>query len=553
MAGLAAAFGSGAMTNSVADLATAEVFLITGSNTTDNHPIIGHGVRRALDRGAKLILFDPRAIQLSHRADIWCRQKPGTDVAWINGLMHVILAEGLHADAYIAERTEGFDALREAVAEYDPDTVSKTTGIPADDIVAAARLYASGKPATIMYSMGITQHTHGTDNVKSLANLAMLCGNVGVAGGGVNPLRGQNNVQGACDVGCLPNVYPGYQKVTDPTCKQKFEQAWGVALNDQLGMTISDMIPAAAEGRLKALYVMGENPALSDPDSNHVVEALEKLELLVVQDLFLTETAKLADVVLPAASYAERLGTVTNTERRVQITGQVIPPLAGTRPDWRIICDLAGRMGQQWKYDSVEDVFAELVGLVPQYGGISYARLRAGEQLCWPCPSPDHPGTPILHVGRFSRGLGLFHAIEHRDSAELPDADYPLALMTGRALEHFHTGTMTRRSAGLDALLPGPYVEINSADAGPLQIADGDPVRVISRRGQIELTAKVDDRVDAGNVFIPFHFWEAAANVLTNTALDPIAKIPELKVCAARLEKASRPYAKPQLTSAPRV
>ncbi len=525
------------MTNSIADLEKAEVFLVTGSNTTDNHPIIGHAVRRALRRGAKLILFDPRAIQLSDQADIWCRQRPGTDVAWINGMMNVILSEGLADMEYVGQRTEGFEAMRETVAKYDPRTVAGITGIPAKDIEAAARMYASGKPAAIVYSMGITQQTSGTDNVKSLANLAMLCGNVGVEGGGVNPLRGQNNVQGACDMGCLPNVFPGYQRVGDPACQDKFSEAWGAKLSDQVGLTISEMIPAAAQGKLKALYVMGENPMLSDPDITHVAEALGKLELLVVQDLFLTETARLAHVVLPAASYAERDGTVTNTERRVQKTGKVIEPLTGTRPDWQILCDLATRMGYPQKYESVSEVFAELASLVPAYAGISYERIERGERLCWPCPTGDHPGTPVLHKGRFSRGLGLFHAIEHRDAAEMPDDQFPLVLMTGRALEHFHTGTMTRRSKGLDALLSGPYVEINAADADRLQIGDGERVRVASRRGAIELEAKVGQRVDRGALFIPFHFWEAAANVLTNTALDPVAKIPELKVCAARVEK----------------
>ena len=538
------------MTNSIADLETAEVFLITGSNTTDNHPIIGHAVRRALKRGAKLILCDPRAIQLSNMADVWIRMRPGTDVAWINGMMNVILAEGLADKKYVAERCEGFEAMRDVVAKYDPKTVAGITGVAAEDIIAAARMYAGGKPAAILYSMGITQHSSGTDNVKSLANLAMLCGNVGVEGGGVNPLRGQNNVQGACDVGCLPNVFPGYQKVGDPACQEKFSKAWNAELSDQIGLTVSDMIPAAAQGKLKALYIMGENPMLSDPDSTHVAEALENLDLLVVQDLFLTETARVADVVLPAASYAEREGTVTNTERRLQKTGKVIDPLPGTRPDWEIFCDLAGRMGYSMEYGSVKDVFDELASLMPAYAGLSYERLERGEQLCWPCPTADHPGTPILHKGRFSRGLGLFHAIDHREPAELPDDEYPMTLMTGRALEHFHTGTMTRRSKGLDALLPGPYVEVNQVDAEQLQVLDGDPVRVISRRGAIELMAKVGQRVDPGAVFIPFHFWEAAANVLTNTALDPIAKIPELKVCAARLEKAKRAYATAEITSA---
>ena len=540
MAGLAASFGSGAMTNSIECVEKAEVFLITGSNTTDNHPIIGHGVRRALARGARLVLFEPRQIQLSAKADVWCRMRPGTDVAWINGLMHVIIREGLHDETFVKERTEGFEEVAAVVERYTPEHVERITGVPAGDIEAAARLYASGRPASILYSMGITQHTSGTDNVKSLANLAMLCGNMGVPGGGVNPLRGQNNVQGACDMGGLPNVYPGYAPVTDESAREKFEKAWGVDLSPELGTPLTELIPGAATGEIRALYIMGENPLLSDPDLPHVREAFEKLEFCVVQDLFLTETARVADVVLPAASYAERPGTATNTERRVQLMEKVIDPIEGSRPDWRIICDLAARMGHDWKYGSESDVFDELASVTPQYAGISYARLGAGEQLCWPVPTSSHPGTPILHRDRFVRGLGKFHAIEHRDPAEMPDEDYPLILTTGRILEHFHTGTMTRRSRGLDALCPGPYCELSRADAEKLSVADGDQVRVESRRGAIELQARVADRVDEGVLFIPFHFFEAAANELTNTALDPTAKIPELKVCSARVSPKPR-------------
>lgn len=526
------------MTNSIECVQKAEVFLITGSNTTDNHPIIGHGVRRALNRGAKLILVEPRRTALTTMADMWCRVRPGTDVAWINGLMHVIIKEDLYDKSFVATRTEGFEEVKAVVEKYTPEHVSKITGVPAEDIEAAARIYASGKPASILYSMGITQHTSGTDNVKSLANLAMLCGNMGIEGGGVNPLRGQNNVQGACDLGGLPNVYPGYAKVTDEAARKKFEKAWSVELSPKLGVPLTEMIPKAAAGEIKALYIMGENPLLSDPDLTHVREAFDNLDFLVVQDLFLTETARVADVVLPASSYAERLGTVTNTERRVQVMHPVIDPLDGTRPDWRIICDLAARMGHRWDYGSESDIFDELASLTPQYAGISYARLEAGEQLCWPVPTKDHPGTPILHREKFSRGLGKFHGIEHQDPAEMPDDDFPLILTTGRILEHFHTGTMTRKSKGLNALAPSPYCELNRADAAKLSIEDGDSVRVESRRGAIELEARVQERVDEGVLFIPFHFWEAAANELTNTALDPIAKIPELKVCSARVSKA---------------
>ncbi len=526
------------MTNSIECVEKAEVFLITGSNTTENHPIIGHGVRRALRRGAQLILFEPRRIALSTRADLWCRMKPGTDIAWINGLIHVIIKEDLYDKAFVDKRTEGFEELKQVTQKYTPEHVERLTGVPAEDIVAAARMYASGKPASILYSMGITQHTYGTDNVKSLANLAMLCGNMGIEGGGVNPLRGQNNVQGACDLGGLPNVYPGYQQVVNLDVQEKFQRAWGTDLSTEVGVPLTEMIPKAARGEIKALYIMGENPLLSDPDLPHVRQAFDTLDFLVVQDLFLTETARKADVVLPATSYAERDGTVTNTERRVQLSHAAIPPRPGSRPDWEIICDLAARMGQEWTYDSVSDVFDEIASLTPQYAGISYARLEAGEQLCWPVPTAKHPGTPILHKDVFVRGLGKFHAIEHQDPAETPDAEYPLLLTTGRILEHFHTGTMTRKSAGLNALVPTAYCELNKADAERLGIEDGETVRVESRRGAIELEAKVEERVEPGVLFIPFHFWEAAANELTNTALDPTAKIPELKVCSARVSKA---------------
>jgi formate dehydrogenase major subunit/formate dehydrogenase alpha subunit len=415
--------------------------------------------------------------------------------------------------------------------------VAEITGIPVEDIIAAARLYAGGEPASIAYAMGITQHVTGTDNVKSLANLAMLCGNVGVPGGGLNPLRGQNNVQGACDMGALPNVFPGYQSVDDDAVRQKFERAWGVDLPAEPGLTLTEITHACREGRIRALYLMGENPMLSEPDTAHVEAALKATDFLVVQDIFLTETARLADVVLPAASYVEREGTVTNTERRVQRMHQVIEPLEGTRPDWQIICDLSTRLGYPMKYASIAEVMGEIASLTPSYGGISFRRLDAGEELCWPCPAEDHPGTPVLHSERFTRGLGKFHPVEHLPADELPDGAYPLLLTTGRLLEQYHTGTMSRKSKSLNTLAPGPFVEVNPRDAERMGIQDGERAKVISRRGEIELAAKVNGGVDQGVIFIPFHFFEAAANVLTNPAMDPVANIPEFKVCAARVEK----------------
>ncbi len=538
VSGLALSFGSGAMTNPADDLLNAEVILVTGSNTPESHPIIGLNIRKAVARGAKLMLFDPRQIQLSQIATVWARQKPGTDVAWINGLMHVIIRDGLMKTEFIESRTEGVEEVEKLVAAYTPERVSEITGIPADLIVEAAHLYATAARASIVYSMGITQHTTGVDNVRSLANLAMMTGQIGRPGTGVNPLRGQVNVQGACDMGALPNLYPGYQQVTDADVRAKFEKAWNAELSDNPGLTMTQMLPAALDGKIKAMYIMGENPVLSDADVTQVAEALGKLEFLVVQDIFLTETAKLAHVVLPATSYAERDGTYTNTERRVQLTQPIVSPPGQARRDREIICELATAVGYPMGYSSTAEVDDEMRGLTPSYAGISHARLEAGEQLHWPCPSQDHLGTPILHRENFTRGLGQFHPVEYQPAAEETDPSFPIVLTTGRMLEHYHTGTMSRRSKALHGLVPGPFVEVNGADAKKIRVKDGDRVTVTSRRGSIVLPAKVADRVDAGVVFIPFHFWEAAANVLTNPATDPTAGIPEFKVCAVRLERA---------------
>lgn len=539
VAGLRLSFGSGAMTNPADDLLSAQVILVTGSNTTENHPIIGLKIREAVAKGAKLVLFDPRQIQLSQIATIWARQKPGTDVAWINGLLHVIIRDGLAKTDFIDSRTEGFEDVEKLVATYTPERVSDITGVPAGDIVEAAYLYAKAERAAIVYSMGITQHTTGVDNVRSLANLAMTTGHIGRPGTGVNPLRGQSNVQGACDMGGLPNYFTGYQGVDDAQANAKFSQAWDAPLSDKPGMTMTEMFPAALEGKIKAMYIMGENPVLSDADVTHVEEAIEKLDFLVVQDIFLTETAKLADVVLPASSYAERDGTYTNTERRVQLTQPVVSPPGQARRDREIICDIATAIGYPMSYASTSDINDEMRSLTPSYGGISYSRLEAGEQLHWPCPSEDHSGTPVLHGEKFARGLGQFHPVEFKPAAEEVDASFPIVLTTGRILEHYHTGTMSRRSQALDGLVPGPFVEVNGDDAQRISIQDGDSVKVTSRRGSIVLPARVADKVDTGVVFIPFHFWEAAANVLTNPASDPTAGIPEFKVCAVRLERAS--------------
>jgi formate dehydrogenase alpha subunit len=548
VAGLAAAFGSGAMTNSVPEFsAHTQCFLITGSNTSEAHPLVASHVFEAKERGAKIIVIDPREVQVGRMADLYLRPRPGTDVAWLNGLMDVIIAEGLEDADFIKERTEGYEALRELVMEYTPERVEEISGIPADDLRAAARMYAAGKPSAILYAMGITQHTTGTDNVKSCANLAMLTGNLGVPGGGVNPLRGQNNVQGACDLGALRNVYPGYQQVTAPEMKSKFEDAWGVkGLSDHNGLTVTGMIDGACRGDIRALVVMGENPMLSDPDVTHVKHCLEEVEFLVVQDIFMSETAELADVVLPAASFAEKDGTFTGTDRRIQRVRKAVNSPGEARADWAIICELARKMGARgFDFASPKEVMDEVARVTPIYGGVSYERLEKEGFLQWPVPTADHPGTPYLHKGKFSRGLGRFHPIEFREAAELPDGEYPFLLTTGRLMFHWHTGTMTRRSEKLEQEVPEAYVEMHPDDAAAIGILPppsggdrGGGVRVASRRAEIELAVRVTDRIRPGVVFIPFHFAEAAANALTNSALDADSGIPEYKVCAVKVEPA---------------
>ncbi len=539
VAGLVVSFGSGAMTNSIPELELADCILVTGSNTTEGHPLIATRIYRAVARGAKLILVDPRNVQLASLATLHLRQRPGTDVAWLNGMMHVIIAEGLMDEAFIRERTEGFEALKEVVSHYTPERVEKITGIPAADLVAAARMYAQADRGSIVYAMGITQHTTGVDNVVSCANLAMLTGNVGREGTGVNPLRGQNNVQGACDVGGLPNVYPGYQAVTDEAVRDKFRRAWGsVPASPKVGLTLTEMVHAIEERRLRALYIMGENPVVADPNAQHVRHALSQLDLLVVQDIFPTETTELAHVVLPGASFVEKEGTVTGTDRRIQLSRKVIEPLGESKADWEILCELGRRLGSKgFDFRSPAQIMEEIASLTPIYGGVTYARLEELGSLQWPCPTNDHPGTAYLHKGRFSRGMGRFVPVRFQEPDELPDEQYPFILTTGRVMFHWHTGSMTRRSEKLNQEVPEGYVEINPEDAARLGIPKSGQVRVSSRRGTIETRAWITRRVPPGVIFAPFHFAEAAANVLTNTAFDPVAKIPEFKVCAVRLER----------------
>ena len=533
--GLVSSFGSGAMTNSQEDLEESDVIFIIGSNTSEQHPLIARRMIRAIKRGAKLIVADPRAIKLVDYATIYLQHRPGTDVPLLNAMMNVIIGEGLQDEEFIATRTEGFESLKETVAAYTPESVEDVTGVSADDIREAARLYGGAENASLFFSMGITQHTTGVDNVVSTANLAMLTGNVGREGTGVNPLRGQNNVQGACDMGALPDYLPGYGKVTDEATRKRYEESWNVELPPEEGLTLVEMMNACGEG-IRAMFVMGENPLISDPDVNHVREQLGKLDFLVVSDLFLSETAEMADVVLPIASFAEKDGTFTATDRRVQRVKKSIEPLGDSRPDWRVLCQIADLLGYPMEYDSPGDIMDEIAGLAPIYGGISHRRLEE-EDLRWPCTAPDHPGTRILHQGKFSRGLGRFQSVEYRPPAEEPDKSYPYILTTGRLLFHWHTGTMTRRSGTLTDQVNEAFVEISLKDAADLGVDDGDMVRVRSRRGEITLKVDVTDRIKDGVVFIPFHFSEAAANVLTNPALDPLAKIPEFKACAVQIER----------------
>ncbi|MBP1722333.1 MAG: formate dehydrogenase, alpha subunit [Deltaproteobacteria bacterium] len=531
------AFGSGAMTNTIGEIRKAGCILVIGSNTTENHPVIALEVKAAVrQNGAKLIVADPRRIELVQFADLFLSQKPGTDVALINGMIQAILSHGWQNEDFIRQRTEGFEAVAEAVKEYTPEAVERITGVPAADVVEAARLYAQSPDSTILYAMGITQHATGTNNVLALANLAMAAGQVGKPHSGVNPLRGQNNVQGACDVGGLPNVYTGYQRVDDEAVRQKFEKAWGVPLNSKPGLTLMEMMKGIGEGKVKALVILGENPLLSDPDANKVKEELQHLDLLVVQDLFLSETAELAHVVLPGVSFAEKDGTFTNTERRVQRVRKAIEPVGNARQDWEIISDLSTRLGYPMKYNSPAEIMEEIASLTPSYGGVRYDRLE-GLGLQWPCPTPEHPGTPILHQGMFTRGKGKFHVTPYVPPPELPDAEYPFILTTGRVLYHYHT-VISRKSKGLSEIHPEGTVEISPADASRLGIHSGNGmVEVISRRGAVKARAKISESLPPGVVFMNFHFKEAAVNLLTLDALDPVAKIPGLKVCAVNIRK----------------
>lgn len=541
------------MTNSINDIHLADVLLVTGSNTTEAHPVISLEMKKAVrQRGAKLILIDPREIELADFSAMHLRPRSGTDVALLNAMAHVIIAEGLAKQDFITTRTENFEALKDAVKDCTPQWAEDISGVPAQMIVEAARVYGRARSAAIFWAMGITQSTHGVDNVQALANLALLTGNFGKPGSGVNPLRGQNNVQGACDMGGLPNVLTGYQPVIDETVRAKFENAWGasVKIPSKPGLTVTEMMNGILDGRIKALYIMGENPILSDPNTNHVREALGEIEFLVVQDIFLNETAQLAHVVLPGVSFAEKDGTFTNTERRVQRVRPALPARGDARRDLDIICDLGQRLSQvdgknstdiihtvtDWSYAGASAVYDEIAALTPSMAGISYKRLDP-HGIQWPCPSADHPGTPILHREKFTRGLGKFSPLTFREPMEAVDDEYPYLLNTGRILQHWHGGTMSRRSEGLDWVVPESEIQINAEDGALLGVDTGDMIRVTSRRGEVEGKARLTDKLPRGMVFMNFHFAEVPANALTNDAVDPVAKIPEYKVSAVKVER----------------
>ncbi len=538
MAGLATSLGAGAASNSFNQIGDADTLLIIGSNTTEGHPVISIHVNRAIRRGARIIVADPRRIELAKYADPWLNLRPGTNIALVNGLIHVILEEGLENRAFIEKRTEGFAELKKAVKKYTPEHVEKITGVPKEKLVKAARIYAAARDAMILYGLGVTEHQSGTENAMAIANLALVCGHIGRPATGIMALRGQNNVQGASDMGPAPTVFTGYQPISDPVISAKFEKTWGVIkLPSKPGLKSVEMLDEAKKGNFKGLFILGEDPAQTDPDLNHVREALSALEFLVVQDIFHTETTRFAHVVLPGASFAEKDGTFTNGERRIQRVRKAIEPVAGMA-EWQVVCEIASRMGYPMNYGDPSEVMEEIASLAPIYGGISYARLENGG-IQWPCPTKEHPGTTTLYQEAFARpgGLARFVALEHKGPAEPPDEKYPFILITGRRREHYNNGSMTRRVKGIAELYPEELLEISPADAVKLGIDTGDMVKVASRRGEIKVRAKIFNRSQEGNVFLSFHHQDALTNILTSPHRDPITGTPEYKACAVRIEK----------------
>ncbi len=539
LGGLSTAFGAGAMTNSVSEIRDAKALFVIGANVTEQYPMIAMHMLDALDRGATLIVADPRRTQIAELAHLHLRHKCGTDAALLLGIMHSILEEGHVEREFVRRRTENFDAFEALLTDYTAEAAERITGVSATDIRRAARVYATEKRSMLFYSMGITQHITGTDNVRACADLVMLTGHIGLPHSGLNPLRGQNNVQGACDMGALPDFLTGYQPVADPKARRKFSKAWGKKVPESPGLTLTEML----SGGVKAMLIMGENPTMSDPDLGHTMSALDELAFLAVSDIFFTETCAHADVVLPAASFAEKDGTCTNTERRVQLLREALPPPGEAMPDWKIICELSRLMGLRMSYRGAYEVMEEIALLTPSYAGVRHHRLggyeplrEGGFGLQWPCPETGHPGTPYLHRKKFVKGLGSFISVGYAPPAEEADSEYPFLLTTGRVAFQYHTGTMTRKTCILERDEPACFVEINPEDARGLGIKDKSPIKVSSKRGSITADARLTGRVPEGTVFIPFHFREAAVNLLTNPALDPHAKIPELKVCAVKVE-----------------
>jgi len=539
--GLATSFGSGAMTNSIGELVDADVLLITGSNTTETHPQIGRNILEAVDGGAKLLVIDPRKTDIAKQAHIHLALRPGTDIALINAMMRTILDEDLADDLFIAMRTENFIALRDYLHRLNLDELADITGINLDRIREAACIYARSSKSVICYCLGVTQHTCGTANVQAVANLAMLTGNVEKKHSGVDPLRGQNNVQGACDMAALPSVLPGYQNLADNEIRARFEAVWKREIAATPGKSLTEMTHAGKDGAIKAMFIMGENPALSDPHLDPVQETLKHLDFLAVSDIFLTETAQLADVVFPAASFAEKGGTITNSERRVQLCRPAIAPIHNCRPDSHIIMELGKRLGcPGMEFDSDAEIMEEISLLTPIYGGMHYDRLAENFGLQWPCSDRDHPGTEFLHKYYFTRGKGCFTITKHQEPFEKTENEYPFTLVTGRgSYHHFHTATMTRNSKRLVREYPQALLEININDCKKLNLKDGETVELRSKRGAVHITTQITDRVQPGTVFSSFHFFEVPINQLTVDAMDPQSKCPEFKVCSVSLTKVS--------------
>lgn len=541
VAGLAQTLGSGAMTNPITDIAeNAEVILLVGSNPEEAHPVVGMQFRRAVENGTKLIVVDPRNIGLTQYADIHLKLRPGTNVAFANGIAHVLIREGYIDEDFIAARTEGFEEFKAMVEKYTPEYVAEICRINAHDLVAAARMYGEANAAAIVYCLGVTEHTSGTEGVMALSNIAMITGNFGKPGTGVNPIRGQNNVQGACDMGATPHDFPGYQKLANREVMDRFEKHWGVEIPKWKGTYATECFHKMIEGSIKGLFIFGEDPVRTDPDTNHVIKALKNLDFLVVDDLFLTETAQYADVVLPGRSYAEKEGTFSNTERRVQRIRRAVT-IPGTRLDADIFIDIMNRMGYEQPWLTSAQIMDEIAELTPTFHGISHERLDSaevsGKGLSWPCFDENHPGTPIMHVDKFSRGKGIYSLAEYIPAAELPDEEYPLMLTTGRILYHYNASAMTDKTPGLNEICGNSFIEINSEDALHLGICDGERVEVSSRRGKIQTTARVSDKTNLGETWMPFHFQDGNANWLTNGGLDRICSTPEYKVCAVKIKK----------------